>query len=58
MFSNVKKLQDGRIEIKADLYDVINDVAKKAGNIDDAADRLLQVYIQDGTLHIQLQKER
>ncbi|WP_178076111.1 hypothetical protein [Paenibacillus oralis] len=57
MYSNLKELPDGVIEIKADLYDVINDVAKKAGNIEDAANRLLQVYIQDGILYIQLKKE-
>ncbi|MET3209687.1 UNVERIFIED_CONTAM: hypothetical protein ABIC26_002634 [Paenibacillus sp. PvR008] len=56
MYTNTQRLEDGRIEIKADLIDIINLVAKNTEDIDNAEERLVQCYIQDGNLVIHLKE--
>ncbi|WCF11700.1 hypothetical protein NDS46_30600 (plasmid) [Paenibacillus thiaminolyticus] len=57
MYTNVRRLSDGRIEIRADVYELINEVAWQAAKIENAEKRVIQFYVQDGTFRIQLEGE-
>lgn len=57
LYQKVQNLSHGRLEVKFDIYEIVNLLCKEAIGINEAEKRLLQVYIQNGNLVIQLRKE-